>query len=82
MVAFKPYCPQCAGVAPDEMIGFTCIPCGNQGHASRLVISEQDRQDRIRRWKEFFRESNATKAEIDRIPSWRNLNHVPNGALI
>jgi hypothetical protein len=81
-MTFKPYCPQCGRVKPDDVTATNCIPCGNSGHGYRLVANEKDRQDRIAHWKMYYDKNGFTEAERKAIPSWKHLNNVPKAALV
>lgn len=82
MQPFKPYCAHCASVKPDHIVAYTCGPCANAGHIYGLVTTEEVRQERITRWREFYDKYGYTEAERNAIPSWRNLNTIPPAALI
>lgn len=74
---FKPYCPQCGRVKPEEVTATNCIPCQNAGHWVRLVFNEEDRQHAIGWRKNFFDRHGYSEAERNAIPVWRNLSTIP-----
>ena len=81
MTTFRPYCPQCASVLPDDMTFVFCMPCGKGGHVEKLTTVE-NRQASIDLWKSFYDWHNYTEKERSSIPAWVNLNNIPADALL
>lgn len=59
-----PFCPGCRKVPPVRIVDKgVCVSCLNRGHWVRLVVSEEDRQARIRLWTDFYNKHGYTPSE-------------------